>query len=204
VQRRQDFLRDYQNDALASRYRAMVEQARQREAEIGGSGAFADAVARSYFKLLSYKDEYEVARLHTRKEFVKSIRDQFGAKAKLRFHLAPPLLNSKLDARGRPLKKQFGAWLLPVFSILASMRGLRGSALDIFGWTAERRMERALIVEFETLLGTLLPALTQERLQEATELVELFMSIRGYGPVKEESVRLVRQQLQARQFSLPH
>jgi indolepyruvate ferredoxin oxidoreductase len=203
VQRRQEFLRDYQNDALASRYSAMVEQARQRETEIGGSGAFANAVARSYFKLLSYKDEYEVARLHTRKEFVKSIRAQFGAKAKLRFHLAPPFLNSKLDARGRPLKKQFGAWMLPVFSVLASMRGLRGSAFDVFGWTAERRMERALIVEFESLLGTLLPALTAERLQEATELVELFMNIRGYGPVKDESVKLVRQQLQARQFSLP-
>ena len=195
IERRLTFLREYQNDALASRFDALVSRARESESEAGGSGSFADAVARSYFKLLSYKDEYEVARLHTGKEFLASLRADFGAKAKLRFHLAPPILNSKKDARGRPRKKEFGAWMVPVFRVLASMRGLRGSAFDIFGYTHERKMERALIVEFEALLQQVLPALRADNLDEATELVRLFMNIRGYGPVKEESVRIVREQV---------
>jgi len=195
IQRRKGFLRGYQNDVLAARFEALVDRARASESEAGGSGEFANAVARSYFKLLSYKDEYEVARLHTRKEFADSLREEFGAKAKLRFHLAPPLLSSKKDARGRPRKKEFGAWMLPVFRVLASMRGLRGGAFDVFGYTGERKMERDLIVEFETLLEQVLPALHAKNLGAATQLVQLFMNIRGYGPVKEESVTVVREKV---------
>ena len=195
IKRRREFLLDYQNESLATRFVSLVDRAREQELAIGGSGPFADAVARSYFKLLSYKDEYEVARLHTRPEFIESVRDQFGAKAKFRFHLAPPLLSSKLDARGRPRKREFGAWMLPVFRVLASLRGLRGGVFDVFGLTAERKMERALIAEFETLMTELLPNLTEQQLPAATELVQCFMQIRGFGPVKKESVELVRRKV---------
>ena len=198
IARRRAFLVEYQNESLAARYEERVEQVRIRESAIGGQGALTDAVARSYFKLLSYKDEYEVARLHSRKEFIASVRRDFGSKAKLRFHLAPPILNSGLDARGRPRKKEFGGWMLPVFGVLAMFRGLRGTAFDIFGRTDERRMERALIKEFEQLLEELLPALNENRLPDATDLVSLYMNIRGYGPVKDESVDLVRRQVAER------
>jgi indolepyruvate ferredoxin oxidoreductase len=198
VARRVQFLSEYQNEELAVRYAALVERSHEKEKAMGGKDAFSTAVAKSYFKLLSYKDEYEVARLHTRKEFIESVRAEFGHKAKFRFHLAPPILNSATDARGRPRKKEFGAWMLPVFRVLARLRGLRGTVFDPFGRTAERRMERALIVEFEQIIDELLPALREDRLQEATELVELFMKIRGYGPVKEESADLIRQQVSER------
>ncbi len=195
IARRRTFLTEYQNEQLGVRYEEMVERVRKLESELGGQGTFADAVARSYFKLLSYKDEYEVARLHTRKEFIDSVHAEFGPKAKFRYHLAPPILNSGIDARGRPRKREFGGWMLPAFRILARLRGLRGTAFDVFGRTAERRMERGLIVEFEQLLDEILPALRVERLQDATDIVRLYMDIRGYGPVKEESVQMVHRQV---------
>ena len=194
INRRREFLVGYQNEALGVRYESLLARVQEREAEVGGEGLFSDAVARSYFKLLSYKDEFEVARLHTRKEFIDSVRRDFGRKAKFRFHLAPPILNSALDSRGRPRKKEFGAWMIPVFRVLAAMRGLRGTVFDVFGYTAERRMERELIIEFEHLLDELLPILDRD-LHLATEIVQLYMTIRGYGPVKEESAEKVRRQV---------
>ena len=155
-------------------------------------------MAKVYFKLLSYKDEYEVARLHSRKDFLDSIRREFGHGAKLRFHLAPPMLNAGTDARGRPRKTRFGSWMLPVFRILSRLKGLRGTAFDIFGHSADRRLEKELIVEFERLLDRVLPELTVGNLASATELFGLFMNIRGYGPVKEEATNRVRQQIAKR------
>ena len=157
-----------------------------------------DAVARSYFKLLSYKDEYEVARLHTQTGFLESVRRDFGADSKIEFHLAPPMLNSKLDARGRPRKKRFGPWLIPVFRLLAAGRRLRGTAFDLFGMTAERRMERALIGEFEATIETLLASLDAQSLEEAAGIACCYMDIRGYGPVKEQAVVEVRERVAAR------
>jgi len=192
VERRATFLVDYQDEALSSRYSTLVEKARGAERDVGGDGRFAKAVAKSYFKLLSYKDEYEVARLHTRTGFLESLRRDFGGKARVRFHLAPPILNSKTDARGRPRKREFGAWMIPVLRLLASLRGLRGTRFDPFGMTAERRMERALILEFENRVEQLLGALDAANLDLATEIVGLYMDIRGYGAVKEEAVEEVR------------
>jgi indolepyruvate ferredoxin oxidoreductase len=192
VERRATFLVDYQDEALSSRYTALVEKARGAERDVGGDGRFAKAVANSYFKLLSYKDEYEVARLHTQTGFLESLRRDFGGKARVRFHLAPPILNSKTDARGRPRKREFGAWMIPVLRLLASLRGLRGTRFDPFGMTAERRMERALILEFENRVEQLLGALDAANLDLATEIVGLYMDIRGYGPVKEAAVEEVR------------
>jgi indolepyruvate ferredoxin oxidoreductase len=192
VERRAAFLVDYQDESLSRRYSDLIHKVRDAELDVGGDGRFAKAVARSYFKLLSYKDEYEVARLHTQTGFLESVKRDFGNAAKVRFHLAPPILNAKTDARGRPRKKEFGAWMIPVFRLLASMRGLRGSRLDPFGMTAERRTERALIVEFENRVEQLLGALTAANLDLATEIVALYMDIRGYGPVKEQAVEEVR------------
>ena len=171
---------------------------RQGEREAGGDETLAGAVARSYFRLLSYKDEYEVARLQTQTGFLDKIRDDYGDKARVRFHMAPPLVSRKKDARGRPLKKEFGAWAVPVFRVLARMRRLRGTRLDLFGLTAERRMERQLISEFEATIDRLLVKLSSENIAAATEIVELYLDIRGYGPVKEQAVREVRERLAAR------
>ena len=192
IERRAAFLIDYQDEELSRRYRELVDTAQEAESNAGGGGPFTMAVAKAYFKLLAYKDEYEVARLHTRTGFLESVRRDFGDKAKFRFHLAPPALGGELDARGRPRKREFGAWMIPVFRLLASMRRLRGTAFDLFGKTAERRMERALIAEFEQRLEQLLAALEPGNLQLATEIVELYMDVRGYGPVKEEAVEDVR------------
>ncbi len=195
ISRRSDFLVEYQDQALADRYKQMLERVRTAETRLSGSGELTRAVAKSYFKLLSYKDEYEVARLHTRKEFLDSVRAEFGSDAKLRYHLAPALLNTGIDARGRPRKKEFGGWMLHVFKLMAPLKVLRGTAFDVLGMTAERRTERQLIIEFEELIDEVLPVLREDRLQEAANLVGLYMNIRGYGPVKNESIDLVRDQV---------
>ena len=192
IERRREFLADYQNSGLADKYVALVERVRNAEKDAADDEALSRSVADAYFRLLSYKDEYEVARLHTRPEFLQGIRDEYGDKAKLRFHLAPPLLARKKDARGRPLKKEFGAWLLPVFRILARMRGLRGTAFDLFGYTAERRMERELIREFEALLEASLSGLTADNHNALVARVGEFRELRGYGPVKEAAVESMR------------
>ncbi len=192
IARRREFLVEYQNEALAKRFESLVEKTRAIETTVSEDEELTEAVARSYFKLLSYKDEYEVARLHTREDFLTSIRQDYGDKVKLRFHLAPPILSAGVDARGRPRKREFGAWMLPVFRALAKMRGLRGTAFDLFGKTAERRMERALIAEFELRVDELLPIVSSENISEISAIIGRYLDIRGYGSVKEESVREVR------------
>ena len=189
---RRDFLTNYQNEQLATRYIALVERVRSAEKAVDNKETLTEAVAKVYFKLLSYKDEYEVARLHSRPEFIASIREQFGKNAKLRFHLAPPILPTGVDARGRPRKKEFGGWMLSVFKVLAKFKFLRGTAFDIFGWNAERRAERALIGEFESLIPSDLSSLTRDERDELVEIVNRYLEIRGYGPVKEKAIEEVQ------------
>jgi indolepyruvate ferredoxin oxidoreductase len=192
---RAEFLVDYQNQALADRYVALLQRVREAEA---GDDELVEAVAKSYFKLLSYKDEYEVARLHTQVGFLDSVKRDFGTGAKVRFHMAPPLLSRRKDARGRPLKSEFGGWILPGLRLLAGMRGLRGSRFDLFGMTAERRMERALIAEFEALIEATLPDLNADSAKQLCADVALYLDIRGYGPVKEQAVKDVHSRLSVR------
>jgi len=192
IETRRDFLVGYQNAALADRYATLIEKVRAAEASIGNGDSLSRAVIRAWFRLLSYKDEYEVARLHTSPEFLASVRRDFGDKAKLRFHLAPPLLGGKKDARGRPLKREFGAWILPVFGLLARLKGLRGTAFDVFGYTAERRMERELITEFESLLSDALPTLDAANYDELLTRVRAYLDLRGFGPVKEQAIQEMR------------
>jgi indolepyruvate ferredoxin oxidoreductase len=199
VERRRVFLLDYQDAKLSQRYVALVERVRQAELAAGGTALhLTDAVARAWFKTLAYKDEYEVARLHTQSDFLDKIRMNFGKDARVRFHLAPPVLNKGLDARGRPMKREFGAWVIPLFRVLARMRKLRGTRFDPFGLTAERRMERALIGEFEKTVDRLLGDLEPRNLEHAAGIVRLYLDIRGYGPVKEEAVASVRKRIDDR------
>jgi indolepyruvate ferredoxin oxidoreductase len=204
VERRREFLVDYQDDALASRYVALVDRVREAESRIAGDERLTKSVAQAYFRLLSYKDEYEVARLHTRPDFLESLRADYGDGARLRFHLAPPLLGGSRDARGRPLKREFGAWILPAFRLLAKLRGLRGTAFDVFGYTAERRMEQQLIGEFEEAVDAILGALDASCRDRAVAIIDCFLDIRGYGPVKEKAVVEAREKLGEALAALQH
>jgi indolepyruvate ferredoxin oxidoreductase len=206
VERRTQFLTGYQDAAYAERYRALVLKVKQIEQEKSNSTKLSEAVARYYAKLLAYKDEYEVARLYTDGAFRRKIEGMFEGDYKLVFHLAPPLL-AKPDARtGEPAKMQFGGWVLNLFGILSKLKGLRGTAFDIFGRTEERRMERALIGEYEATVAALLQDLSRDNHALAVEIATLPESIRGYGHIKAKSVeaaRKKREELLARYTAAP-
>ena len=196
IDRRAAFLIDYQNDAWAKSYRATVKEVLEAESRImGQAGPLTEAAARGLFKLMSYKDEYEVARLHCATGFHESLKNRFEGDFTVRHHLAPPGLTSGVDARGRPRKRTFGPWIRTVFPVLAGMKRLRGTRFDLFGRTAERRMERELIAEYRHLLDRLVGNLTTDNLVESSRIAGLVMDIRGYGSVKEESVERVRAQV---------
>src|SRR5213075_3340775 len=146
IAHRSTHLAEYQNAALAVRYRALVKRVRDAATDGGYGDALPRAVAINYAKLLAYKDEYEVARLFTDGRFEKQLRDQFEGEFKFNFNLAPPILGGGLDALGRPKKRAFGAWMMPLFRLLAKMRFLRGTPFDIFGYSPDRKLERDLIV----------------------------------------------------------
>jgi indolepyruvate ferredoxin oxidoreductase len=141
---------------------------------------------------MAFKDEYEVARLYTTGEFAQKIASMFDGDYKLVFHLAPPLLAKPDALTGEPKKMRFGSWMLPAFRLLARMKGLRGGALDIFGRTEERRAERALIVEYERDVETLLGGLTRDNHTVAVEVASLPETIRGFGHVKAKSIAAAR------------
>ncbi len=183
IARRTAFLTDYQNAAYAARYTGMVERVRKAEA-VEGDGPLSHAVARYYFKLLAYKDEYEVARLHASPEFRKQIERQFEDGYRLEFNLAPPLLARKDSVTGEPRKMRFGSWMLRVFRLLAAMRGLRGTVFDPFGRTEERRRERALIAQYEGDVEEILRCLGPDTQSAAVDLASVPEHIRGYGHVK--------------------
>jgi len=203
---RHDFLVDYQDKAYAGRYLQLLERVREIESKLQENAADAElpltkAVAQAYFKLLAYKDEYEVARLYSNGDFEKSLAAQFEGDFKLGFHLAPPLLAKRDPNSGKPLKREFGGWVLHLFRVLARFKGLRGSALDIFGYSSERKMERALISDYEKDIELIRAQLNRENLEIAVEIAELPLQIRGFGHVKQASIDAARQrhgQLSAR------
>lgn len=190
VANRKAHLTAYQNEALANKYASFIEKVAAAEKASGGTDELTKSVARNYAKLLAYKDEYEVARLYSSDTFRAKLDAQFDGKMKLSLHLAPPILPGKDTATGRPKKREFGTWIFPVFKTLASLKGLRGTALDIFGYTSERKMERALITEYETTMDKVLADLTSEKLSLACEIADVPDMIRGFGPVKESNVAL--------------
>ncbi|HLO92965.1 MAG TPA: DUF6537 domain-containing protein, partial [Burkholderiaceae bacterium] len=191
ITKRVAFLTDYQNAAYAAQYQAFVEKVRAAEKPLN-STRLSEAVARYLFKLMAYKDEYEVARLHSDRKFVEKIAAQFEGDYKIVHHLAPPLL-AKKNEKGELVKQQMGGWIRPAFGVLAKLKGLRGTALDVFGYTAERRMERQLIQDYRTSIEHILAkGLTAERLALATDIARIPEEIRGYGHVKERHVHAAR------------
>jgi indolepyruvate ferredoxin oxidoreductase len=184
VERRVRFLTEYQDAAYAARYRALVDRVRTAEWDKAGSTALTETVARYYFKLMAYKDEYEVARLYTSGEFQRRLQQQFEGDFQVRFHLAPPLF-AKKDEQGRLIKQEYGPWMLKAFGLLAKLKFLRGGTFDIFGRTGERRGERQLIADYEQTVALLLDGLSDDRVALAVEIASIPEHIRGYGHVKE-------------------
>jgi indolepyruvate ferredoxin oxidoreductase len=207
IARRVEFLTAYQNAAYAARYKAFVDKVRTKESELvfsrtatrpdtaRPSTRLTEAVARSLFKLMAYKDEYEVARLHADPKFLAKIAGQFegelGKDYKLAYHLAPPLL-AKKNARGELQKQRFGPWMLTAFRILGRMKFLRGTALDPFGRTEERRVERELVDEYRASIEEVLRGLGPANLGLAVEIARIPDGIRGYGHVKARHLTAVR------------
>ena len=189
IERRAAFLAEYQDAAYAGRYRAFVERVQAAErSRAKGMRGLAEAVARGYFKLLAYKDEYEVARLYAAPEFRRRIEATFEGDYTLEFHLAPPLFARRDPATGEPRKARYGPWMMRVFAVLARFKGLRGTMLDPFGYTQERRRERGLIERYEPVVASLIDDLDHTNHAVAVEIASLPERIRGFGHVKARSI----------------
>jgi indolepyruvate ferredoxin oxidoreductase len=188
IDRRITFLTDYQNAAYAARYASFVRRIREAEAHCTGETVLTDVVARALFKLMAYKDEYEVARLYTEGDFLKRVADRFEGPYELHFHLAPPLLAGRDPENGHLRKRIYGPWMISVFRTLAKFRWLRGTPLDIFGRSEERRTERLLIGEYEAVLEEIIGRLSAANHPTAVELAALPLEIRGFGHVKQANL----------------
>jgi indolepyruvate ferredoxin oxidoreductase len=190
---RAEQLTQYQDAALADRYRALVARVSEAERKrTPGRSGLAEAVARGYYKLLAYKDEYEVGRLYSSPAFDKALSEQFEDHRKLEFHLAPPLLARRDKATGEPRKMRFGPWMRPLFRLLAKGKGLRGTAFDIFGYSAERKLERQMIADYEKLVAEVIERLSPATHATAVALVTLPLDIRGFGHVKLKNYKAVK------------
>ncbi|MDZ5695795.1 indolepyruvate ferredoxin oxidoreductase family protein [Chelativorans sp. M5D2P16] len=189
IRRRVEFLTAYQDAAYAARYQDRIERMRRVEKETaGGSTAVTEAAARNLFKLMAVKDEYEVARLYTDGSFQRQLAAEFQGYDRLEFHLAPPVF-ARRDAEGHLKKASYGPWMLKAFALLARLKGLRGTFIDPFGYTAERRMERALLSQYEADLDLIEERLAPDRLEAAVALASVPSLIRGFGHVKEASIK---------------
>ncbi len=186
IERRVSFLTAYQNAAYGARFRAGVEAIRSLELEqVPSSSALANAVAQGLFRLMAYKDEYEVARLYSDGKFQTQLDQLFTGDVKLEFHLAPPLFARKDPLTGRPVKRRFGPWAMRLFSLLARAKGMRGTVLDPFGYSDDRKLERRLLADYEMMLDEISKGLSGDTHAIAVELATLPQTIRGYGPVKQ-------------------
>jgi indolepyruvate ferredoxin oxidoreductase len=195
IARRRQFLTDYQDAKYAERYARFIDTVRQAENRLapGLPLELTRTVALQLARLMAIKDEYEVARLHSSATFAAQLHAQFERWDQLNFHLAPPGI-ARVGSDGKPRKMRFGPWLMPLFRGLAKLRGLRGGVFDVFGHSAERRMERALIGEYQQHITSLLPALSIERLPLALRIARVPEGIRGYGHVKAANVASARAQ----------
>jgi indolepyruvate ferredoxin oxidoreductase len=192
IERRAGFLTGYQSAAYAQAYRMFIYKVRDAEAAAGLSGQrLSEAVARNLFKLMAYKDEYEVARLHTDPGFLERVANQFEGDFTLHYHLAPPLI-AKKNEKGELQKRKFGPAMLLGFRVLAKLKGLRGSAFDIFGRTAERRAERALIGEYQACMDEIMQKLDAAHFATALEIARIPEQIKGFGHVKERHLQAAR------------
>jgi len=194
-------LTGYQDAAYARRYSDFVARVRTREEAVAADASlpFTRAVALGLLKLMAYKDEYEVARLYTDGAFQRALQQQFEGEVQLEFYMAPPAISRARDGQA-PRKVRLGGWMLPAMKLLAQGRRLRGTMLDVFGRTAERRMERELIASYRARIEAMLPGLQPSRMKVATEIALLPLSIRGFGHVKLANLALAR----AREAELLH
>ena len=149
-------------------------------------------MARYYFKLLAFKDEYEVARLYSLPDFRDKLAQQFEGDYKLSVHLAPPLIATRDPSTGHLKKREFGSWVFPLFGVLAKLKGLRGTPFDVFGYSAERRRERQLITDYEDLLAEILEKLDRENHSLAVALAAIPEKIRGYGHIKDDHIKAAK------------
>jgi len=193
VDRRIKFLTAYQSKRYARRYRQWVEKVRAAEAEKApGNTGLSEAVARYLFKMMAYKDEYEVARLYTDTSFVERVKSTFdGDNLRFEFHLAPPMLAKRDPTTGEPKKKSYGPWMMKVFAVLAKFKFLRGTPLDPFSYSADRKLERKLVADYLAMLATIISGLNTGNCHIAVALASLPEKIRGYGPVKQRSIAML-------------
>ena len=195
IARRVEFLTGYQNAAYAQTYRDFVAKVQQEEAKLGKT-ALSEAVARYLFKLMAYKDEYEVARLHSDPAFLKRIDDMFEGDYTLNYHLAPPMTADR-NEKGELIKKKYGPSMLRNFKLLAKLKGLRGGAFDVFGKTEERQTERALIQQYRASIDEVLKLLNADNHATAVEIARIPEQIKGYGHVKERNLKPARERWNA-------
>jgi indolepyruvate ferredoxin oxidoreductase len=191
IARRVAFLTDYQDAAYAALYQDKLTQFRTSLPQ-DAPEALHLAAARNLFKLRAYKDEFEVARLMTRSEFGAELSREFDGDFKVKYHMAPPLLSSRKDARGRPVKRSFGPWLKPGLRLLARMKKVRGSALNPFGHHAEARMHRELLAWYEKALNKIAASYSSESAEMCLKIAQAPSEIRGYGPVRMQAAQIVR------------
>jgi indolepyruvate ferredoxin oxidoreductase len=200
---RETLLTQYQNAGYAQSYRSAVERLRKKEQQVLPPGSrlmLSEAVARNLARLMAYKDEYEVARLHSAPEFMEKLRAQFdgepGKDYQLSYYLAPPLL-ARRDEQGHLVKQRFGAWMGLAFKMLASLKGLRGTRFDVFGYTAERRAERELVKEYFWMIDEFCMTLNAENHEAAVQLARIPETVRGFGHVKERNMKAAKETRQA-------
>ncbi|TFW30116.1 indolepyruvate ferredoxin oxidoreductase family protein [Massilia horti] len=192
IARRVELLTAYQNADYAGQYKAFVDKVRAEEARLGEGSRLTEAVARYLYKLMAYKDEYEIARLYTDPAFKEKIGAMFEGDVTLKFHLAPPLL-AKKDKEGHLVKREYGPWMMKAFGVLAKLKGLRGTPFDVFGYTDERKTERALIENYRTTVEALLPRLGADNLAQAVAIASIPEDIRGFGHVKERNLTAAKE-----------
>ena len=183
-------LTEYQNAAYANRYRVFVERVQAAEAPLGKT-ILTTTVARHLYKLMAYKDEYEVARLHTQSAFLDHVANHFEGDFKVHYHLAPPLL-AKRNNKGELVKQKFGPAMLTVFKLLARLKGLRGTVFDVFAYTQERRTEQGLIGEYMQHIEQAIQHLSPENHTHAVSVANVPETIKGFGHVKERNLKVAR------------
>jgi len=194
IETRHGHLVNYQNRRWADQYRAGVAEVRKAEEALGQTNLLLTrAVAQQLYRVMAYKDEYEVARLFAETDFMKEVQETFEGDFKVHFHLAPPLLGKETDAQGRPKKRRFGPWMFRAFRLLAKFRGLRGTAVDPFSYSADRKLDRAMLKDYQRLITRIGQELDASNYETFLQLAELPADVRGYGPVREQAADAIRE-----------
>tara|TARA_B100001146_G_C16082120_1_gene391143 strand:+ start:23 stop:841 length:819 start_codon:yes stop_codon:yes gene_type:complete len=190
---RYNYLIKYQNEKYAKKYRYLVDFAKISEEKIGNGNKFSTAVLNNYFKLMSYKDEYEISRLYSDIEFIDKVKKKFDGNYKINFYLSPPIFNKKDKVTGNPLKIKFGQWFINIFKIISKLKFLRGTLFDPFGYLQERKNERRLVKDYKNTVLEIGKKLTLNNYDIAVDIASLPDQIRGFGHVKEKNLRVAEE-----------